>query len=301
MFVDAFEARWIGHAVRRHGPVVILITLIMAMIGYGFNLFSRPNYRAEALLTVSRVKLKFDPDSMQLRVSLVKPRRHEVEKICQSDTAIIMLAARLEGVNISTWASDQELEEKLAQYRSTDSLTRSVRLLRNKVYFDQLGVGTAALRAFDTDSQEAALIANTWAEISRDLLLRFYGTAPEVLQTIEDRIAEEKIDVLAASKAMEGIDAGADITRRLELSNNLDQARQMLTAENKRLADLKVRIEGNETAIKIGVPAVPPVETSNPSVGFITGLFALAGLLLGFSLALLRGSGNMTKGIDAGE
>ena len=101
---------------------------------------------------------------------------------------MLILTAKLEGKPEPAWPSTDELAEMTSDLGRKAARTRPVRDLHGELYFDQLGKEMAALRAVDSDPQEAARIANTWAEVCRQMLVLAYGTTSKELEQIEGRI-----------------------------------------------------------------------------------------------------------------
>ncbi len=273
-FVDAFEVRFIGRAVRRHGGVVLMAVLIGAIAGAGLRLFSPPVYRADAVLLVNIHSIKIATNGVPMNVELVRPTRRLVGTICMSDRAMLLLAERLgEGADEDPGA---------------DMSTR-VASVRSRVYYDQRGPELAALRAVGSDPEAAARLANEWAEVCQVMLREAYGTTAAEVEEIERLTLEAKQQVLLAMQAVGQLGDGAGDSIRLERSEGLDRSRKLLGALNERWAQLRVRQADSEEIAQISSLAIPPADSINPSARLIIGLFAFAGLLIGLAVALLRG------------
>lgn len=290
-FVDVFEARWVGRALRRHGGVILIAAVIGALAGAGVRLMSPPVYRAQAVLLVNIQAVRIGADGVPMDVEMVPPVRRTVGTICQSDAAMLILTARLEGRPDPAWPSNDKLADMTSELGRKTTRTRLVRDMHSELYFDQLSQETAALRAVAGDPDEAARIANTWAGVCREMLVLAYGTAPKELEQIEGRIEQARQEVLTKQRAVAQIDPKSTDARRLELTDDLDRAGQVLAALNQRFAQLQVRLEDSQQIARIVSPAAPPAGPINPSAWLIVGLFTLAGVLIGFVLALLRGPG----------
>lgn len=276
---------------RRHGWVVLIAVVIGALTGAGVWLMSPPVYRAQAVLLVNIQAVRIGADGIPMDVELIPPARRTVGTICQSDAAMLILTARLEGRPDPAWPTTDELAEMTSDLGRKAAQIRLVRDMHSELYFDQLGQELAALRAVDSDPDEAARIANTWAGVCREMLVLVYGTAPKGLERIEGRIKQARQEVLIKQRAVEQIDPKSTDARRLELTDDLDRARQVLAALNHRFAQLQVRLEDSQQIARIVSPAAPPAVPINPSAWLIVGLFTLAGVLIGFVLVLLRGPG----------
>jgi uncharacterized protein involved in exopolysaccharide biosynthesis len=288
-FVDTFEVRWVGRTMRRHGWVILIAVVIGALAGAGLRWLSPPVYRAEAVLLVNIQSVKIGADAIPMDVELIPPARRTVGTICQSDAVMTILNARLGGGSDPVWPTTEELAEMVSGKGHKSARTRPVRSLNEELYFDQRSQEMAALRAVDGDPHEAARIANTWAQVCREMLVRAYGTVPSELEQIKGRIEQARQDVLVAQRAVENIQPQSTDTLRLELADQLDLDRQILTALNQRFAQLAVRLEDSQQIARIVSDASPPPVSINPSAGLIIGLFAFAGLLIGFTFSLLRG------------
>ncbi|MEZ6190789.1 MAG: GNVR domain-containing protein [Phycisphaerales bacterium] len=292
-FVDVFEARYLGRALKRHGWVVLACAVIGGLVGAAWSAFSPRVYRAEAVLLVNIQSVRIGADGIPLDVELVPPARRTVGTICQSDAVMAILAARLAGEPDPTWPGADELAEMVSYDGHKEARTRPVRDQFNVLYFDQRSQEEAGLRAVDRDPAEAARLANTWAEVCRQMLVKAYGTTAEDVARIEQRISQAKAEVLAATAALDKIEPDVSADRRLELSDNLDRAQKILGELNVRYAQLKVREQDSHGIARIVSAAAPPARPINPSLRLIAGLFTLAGGLLGLAIALLRGPGKL--------
>lgn len=292
-FVDVFEARYLGRALRRHGWVVAALAVIGGLAGAGWSVFSPRVYRAEAVLLVNIQSVRIGADGIPLDVELVPPARRTVGTICQSDAVMSILTARLSGEADPAWPGAAELAEMVGDEGQKEARTRPVRDQFNVLYFDQRSQEEAGLRAVDRDPAEAARLANTWAEVCRAMLVKAYGTTAEDVARIVQQIDRTKADILKANDALGSIEPDASATRRLELTDNLDRAQKLLGELNLRYAQLKVREQDSLGIVRIVSDAAPPADPMNPSPRLIVGLFTLAGGLLGLSVALLRGPGTV--------
>ncbi len=290
-FVDDFEVRWIGRAMRRHGVLVLIAVVIGALAGAGMSVFSTPVYRAEAVLLVNIQSIRVGADGIPMDVEMVPPARRTVGTICQSDAVMTILNARLEGGLDPQWPTTDELAVMVDGSGHKVARTRLVRYLNKEVYFDQRSQEMAALRAVDADPLEAARIANTWAEVCREMLVRAYGTIPEELEQIQVRIEQAREEVLNSQGLVEQPSPQSTDALQLERADQLDRARLVLTALKQRFAQLSVRLENSQQIVRVVSQAAPPAEPINPSARLVVGLFTFAGLLIGFTLALLRGPG----------
>ncbi len=293
-FVDVFEARYLGRALRRHGWVVAAFALIGGLAGAGWSAFSPRVYRAEAVLLVNIQSVRIGADGIPLDVELVPPSRRTVGTICQSDAVMAILAARLAGEPEPAWPGAGELAEMVSDDGHKEARIRRVPNRFDSLYFDQRSQEEAALRAVDRDPIEAARLANTWAEVCRAMLVKAYGTTAEDVAGIEQQIGQAKAEILTADDALQSIEPDASAAGRLELTDNLDRARKLLGELNLRYAQLKVREQDSTGIARIVSAAAPPGKPMNPSVRLIAGLFTLAGGLLGLAVALLRGPGRFS-------
>ncbi len=291
MFVDAFEARYLGRALRRHGWVVLTLALIGGLAGAGWSLLSPRVYRAEVVLLVNIQSVRIGADGVPLDVELIPPARRTVGTICQSDAVMLILSARLAGEPDPVWPGADELAQMVSDTGHKVARTRPVRDLHQEIYFDQLSQEMAALRAVDGDPHEAARIANIWAGVCRQMLVMAYGTTADDLERIESHLDEARQDVLTAQQAVEQLPSDAADAVRLERTDGLDRAQRVLGALNQRYADLKVRLDDSEKIVRIASEAAPPAEPINASTRLVTGLFTLVGFLFGLAIALLRGPG----------
>lgn len=291
--VDAFEARYLGRALRRHGGMVAVFTILGAMAGAGWSLLSPPVYRAEAVMLVNIQSVRIGADGIPLEVELIPPARRTVGTICQSDAVMLILSARLAGEPDPNWPGADALAEMVSDAGHKVARTRPVRDLHQELYFDQLSQEMAALRVVDGDPDEAARIANTWAGVCRQMLVMAYGTTADELDRIDSRVDGARQDVLAAQEALEQLAPGTPGDERLEHLDGLDRAQQVLGALNRRYAELKVRLDDSEKIARIVSEAAPPAAPINASTGLITGLFGFAGFLLGLAVALFRGQGTL--------
>lgn len=292
-FVDVFEVRYLGRALKRHGWVVVACAVIGGLVGAGWSAFSPKVYRAEAVLLVNIQSVRIGADGIPLDVELIPPSRRTVGTICQSDAVMAILAARLAGEADPPMPDEAELEQMTQFDGRKSSRTRPMRDQFSQLYFDQRSQEEAGLRAVDHDPVEAARLANTWAEVCRQMLVKAYGTTAADVQRIEQTIDKAKADVLAASNALDKIGPDASADQRLELSDNLDRAQKILGELNLRYAQLKVREQDSQGIARIVSAAAPPTIPINPSLRLIAGLFTLAGGLMGLAIALLRGPGKL--------
>jgi hypothetical protein len=290
-FVDVFEARYLGRAVRRHGAVVLAAAVIGALAGAGLRLTTPPVYRAEAVLQVNIQAVRIGADGVPMDVELIPPARRTVGTICQSDAVMTILSARLEGGPEPAWPTADELAEMVGDRGHKAARTRPIRDLHGELYFDQRSQELAVLRATDGDPGEAARIANTWAQVCRRMLVMAYGTVAQDVQDIERQAESVKEEVLRASSALQRLGDNADAAERLERSVELERLQKLLSALNTRWAQLRVREDDSEQIVRIVSPASPPARPINPSAWLVVGLFTLAGVLFGFVVALLRGPG----------
>ena len=294
VFVDTFEMRYLGKAMRRHGRVVLLFTLIGLIVGAGWSLLSPPVYRAEAVLLVNIQVLRIGSDDTPMEVELIPPVRRTVGTVCQSDAVIQILEARLAGRPDPDWPDTEQLSKLVQQAEDKKIQNQEVRgELAGIIYYDQLSRELASLRAVDRDPKEAARIANTWAEVCRDMLVKAYGTTEEELEQTVVRIEQAKASLLAAEAAVKALPDDAPDTMRLEKENELDQAKLLLDALNKRYADFEVRRDDSEQIVRIVSYAAPPAKPINADIGLVSGLFALSGLLFGLAVSLFRGPGTV--------
>jgi hypothetical protein len=291
IFVDVFEARYLGRALRRHGVMVLAIALLVAMVGAGWSLLSPKVYRTQAVLRVNMQSVRIGADGIPLEVESIPPSRRTVGTICQSDAVMLILSARLAGEPEPVWPSTDKLAEMVSDSGYKDSRTKLVREQHGELYFDQINQEMASLRAVDSDPHEAARIANTWAEISRQMLVMTYGTTAEEVDDIENRIDEALGYVLKAQQALEQLPPDADDTARLKRQTRLERSQRLLDALNKRYVDMKFRFDDSQKIARIVSDAAPPAEPINPSTWLVVGLFTLAGVLFGVGAALLRGPG----------
>lgn len=293
MFVDAFEARYLGRTLRRHGVVVILCTLLGAAVGAGWSLLSPPVYRAEAVLLVNIQTVRIGADGIPLEVELVPPTRRTVGTICQSDAVMLILSARLAGEPDPVWPGVDELAEMVSEIPNPSEQTRPTLDLHKVVYFDQLSQEMAALRAVANDPVEAARIANVWAGICRKMLVMAYGSLVDELNDAEARIEQASREVLEAKAARAQLPGDASDAQRLTCENAIDQAQRYLAELNQRYAVLKVRLADSDQIARIVSDAVPPSMPINASTNLIAGLFGVAGFLFGLAITLFRGPGSL--------
>lgn len=293
-FVDVFEVRFLGRALRRHGWVVAAFALIGGLVGAGWSVLSPRVYRAEAVLLVNIQAVRIGADGVPMDVELIPPSRRTVGTICQSDAVMEVLAARLAGEPDPSWPGADELAAMVSDEGQGESLPPAVREPFSQLYFDQLSQEMAALRAVSGDPVEAARLANTWAEVCRAMLVKAYGTTAEDIARIGQRIEQARSDVLSATTALQSIEPDAADARCLELTDNLDRAQKVLGELNLRYAQLKVREQDSRGIARIVSAAAPPAKPINPSWRLIAGLFTLAGGLLGLAVALLRGHGRFS-------
>lgn len=291
IFVDAFEARYLGRALRRHGWVVVICVILGALVGAGWCLLSPRVYRAEAVLLVNIQSVRIGADGIPLDVELIPPVRRTVGTICQSDAVMLILSAKLAGESDPDWPGAEELAEMISDTGYKVARTRLVRDLHNELYFDQLSQEMAALRAVDADPHEAARIANIWAGVCQQMLVMAYGTTADELDQIEARINEARQDVLAAQQTFEQLPPDAADAVRLERADGLDRAQRLLGALNQHYAEMQVRHGDSQKIVRIVSDAAPPTTPINPSTRLVVGLFTLAGFLSGLAIALLRGPG----------
>ena len=291
VFVDVFEARYLGRALRRHGWVVAACAIFGALVGGSWSLMSPPVYRAEAVLLVNIQSVRVGADGIPTDVVFIPPGRRTVGTICQSDAVMMCLSARLAGKPDPEWPGADEFAEMLGDEGHKVARTREVRMLHGEIYFDQLSQEMAALRAVDSDPHEAARIANTWAAVCRQMLVRAYSRTAQELAQFDKRINKARMDVLAALQAVDELppDAAADV--RLERTDALDRARRILGELNQRYAQIKVLLDDNAKIVRIASDAAPPAKPINPSTRLVVGLFTLAGFLFGLAVALFRGPG----------
>ncbi len=273
-FVDVFEMRFIGAALRRHGWVVLLAGVLGVLIGLGLSVMSPPVYRAEAVLLVNIQSLKIGADGVPMDVEVVLPARRLVGTVCESDEAMSLLAVVLSG------------ELKL---EAGADLSEQTAWLREHLYYDQRGLEMAALRAVAADPEQAAELANKWAEVSRSQLSAAYGTTANDVLTVETLADEAEQDVIQATQALAGLPADATEADRIVRADTLDKAQRLLSGLNERWAQLQVRLTDSEQIARIVSPASPPAASINPSPRLVMGLFGFAGLLVGLATALLRG------------
>lgn len=293
LFVDVFEARYLGRALRRHGWVVLSFALIAGLAGVLWSAYSPRVYRAEAVLLVNIQSVRIGADGIPMEVELVPPSRRTVGTICQSDAVMTILAARLAGEPDPVWPGVEELTEMTSYGGFKDARTRLVREQFDSLYFDQRSQEETGLRAVASDPVQAARLANTWAGVCRQMLIKAFGTTAEDLARFEQGIEQARADILAADAALQGIGPDETDARRLELASNLDRARKLLDELNLRYAQLKVRELDSQGIARIASAAVPPAKPINPSRRLIFGLFTLAGGLLGLAFVLLRGRGSV--------
>ena len=273
-FVDVFEVRFIGAALRRHGWGVLMAGVLGVLMGWVFSTMSPPVYRAEAVLLVNIQSLKIGADGVPMDVEVVRPARRLVGTVCESDKAMALLADRV----------SEELFSKVGSKQS-----EQMAWLREHLYYDQRGLEMAALRAVASGPDEAASLANAWAGISQILLREAYGTTEEDVKAIELEAGEAKVNVFIAQQALDSLaeDVG-DIARHNHI-DDLEKAQRLRDSLQDRWAQLKVRLADSEQIAKIVSPASPPAESINPSSRLVMSLFGLAGLLIGLAIALLRG------------
>jgi len=296
-FLDDFEARWLLRTMRRHGAVIAVAVVLGALIGAIFHGASPIRYRASAVILVNLQTLKLGLEDVPLEVELVRPTRRLVGTVCESDLAMSLLAAELQGQ--ATDPSEMDIDQMLDLVFKGEAPEGRQADLRQRLYFDQRGMEMAALRVIDSDPKEAARIANAWARVSRELLRKAYGTSPRQIRDIEKRIGQTRQEVLAKATALERLSPDEAIANRMEASSDLELAQQILTALNARYALLQVRLEDSKQIVKIITPAAPPASPTNPSARLVIGLFALVGFLVGLVLAMLRGPGCSEGGVPA--
>jgi uncharacterized protein involved in exopolysaccharide biosynthesis len=289
LFIDVFEARYLCRALKRHGWVVLGCALIAGLVGAAWSVLSPRVYRTEAVLLVNIQAVRIGADGVPLEVELVPPARRTVGTICQSDAVMSILAARLTGVPDPVWPDADELAHMLSDVGYEAARTREVREQFSQLYFDQRSQEEAGLRAVSNDPAEAARLANTWAEVCREMLVMAYGTTAQDVAQFEAKIERAQADVLAARDALQAIEPDATEARRLELTDAVGRAEKVLNALNERYAQLKVREADSHEIARIVSAAAPPARPINPSWRLVAGLFTLAGALLGLSIALLRG------------
>lgn len=276
VYVDVFEMRFIGAALRRHGWIVLGAGILGALIGYSFSVMSQPVYRAEAVLLVNIQALKLNAEGMSLDVEVIRPARRLIGTVCESDKAMSMLAERLDGERFGDAGKQQ---------------AQRIAWLGERLYYDQRGLEMATLRAVASDPGDAAWLANTWAEVCQQLMREAYGTTADDLMAIKLLAEEAKRDVLEAEAGLNALSKDATEADRLERADALDKSQRLLTGLNERWAQLKVRLTDSEEIARIISPAAPPAYSINSSPRVVIGLFGIAGLLLGMTIALLRGPG----------
>ncbi len=288
-FVDTFEARHLGRSLKRHGLVIVLCALFGAAIGVGWSLMSPNLYRAEAVLQVNIQAVRIGADGIPLDVELVPPARRTVGTICQSDAVMMILSARLAEEPETAWPDEKQLQWMLTEEGQKQARTRPVRDLFGELYFDQLSQEMAALRAVDSDPEHAAHLANTWADICREMLIRAYGTTASEIQQGEKFAEAVRQELLKTQRRLAELDDSTDATQRLELTDRLDYLEKQLAKNNERLAELSVRLNDSNKIARIVSRAAPRAEPINASLGLVGSLFGLAGFLLGLAVALVRG------------
>lgn len=274
VFVDVFELRYLGAALRRHGWVVVLMGALGVLAGWGMSTVSPPVYRAEAVLLVNIQTLKIGLDGIPMDVEVMLPARRLVGTVCESDQAMAMLAGRL--------------SEELTNKAGADEPKR-VAWLRDHLYYDQRGLEMAALRAVASDPQEAADLANAWAGVSQSLLREAYGTTEEDVTAYELKVDEAMVTVYEAQQALDALPGDAADSTRHKHQHELGKAQQLRDSLQERWATSKIRLADTNEIAKIFSPASPPAESINPPAKLVMGLFGVAGLLLGLAVALLRG------------
>lgn len=271
IFVDELELRAIVRALKRFGWVALVGALIGGAVGGVWSRLSPKLYRAEAVLLVNIQQLKIGADGVPMDVELVLPARQLVGAVCESDAAMEQLAERLAD---GGWQPDR-------------SLAQRVTILKDDLYYDQRSLDMGVLRATTTDPGESALMVNTWAQVSRELLIKAYGTTDQDLQEARARIDQAKQDVLAAEQALADADPQAPDPQRIDLTTALAMTRHRLDELTDHWAMLSVRAEDSQGIARIVSRAATPVTPINASLFQVVGLFACAGLFVGLAVVLL--------------
>lgn len=290
VFVDSYETRRLGRALKRHGWWVLLCALLSGLIGMGWSLMSPKLYRAEAVLLVNIQSARVGADGMPMDVELVPPVRRTVGTICQSDAVMLMMTARLAGEPEPAWPGPAEMAELTGPDGLDTTRTAMVRYTHEELYFDQLSQEMAALRAVDPDPRQAAYLANMWADICREMLVRAYGTTPDQIERFASEAESVRRQIVQARADLAALDDSAEASDRLTKEDHLAQLEALLSRINQRIVELKVSLEDSQQIARIVSPAAAPVTPINASLGLVGGLFALAGLLLGLAVALFRGA-----------
>ena len=292
-FVDAFELQWFARAVRRHVVLVVLGVMLGAVSGLYFHYSGKSWYRAEALLQVNVQLYKIGLDDQFKEIGLVKPTRRLVGSVCESGYVMQQVSDRLGQAYLEMYEKEHP-QDAAKQTNAIEVPTRfSLAGLKRKCYFDQRTLEMIALQVVDYNPDVAALIANTWAQVSSEVLREAYGTSLEELNDIETSITEARRRVQALESELSRLAPDATAEQRAQVVFDLELAREVLDALNKRYALYQVRLQDSTQVVRVVAPAVPTDASVKPAASLIVGLFTFAGLLLGVAAALLRGPGRV--------
>ena len=183
--------RYIRALVRRW-PVILLLTLVGALVGYGVSRLLPPVYEASSMLLITTPKFRADFDT-RFRSTLELGLNRDLSR-----TFFNLLI-------------NPELERRVSQ-RLSDRFTEEERkpgALATHIRTRQIGGDSSFLAVFaQADTPEKAQeLANLWAEVYVNQINELYGLPSQADQDIEASLAEAKANLKQAEAALEAFQA----------------------------------------------------------------------------------------------
>src|SRR3990172_5967158 len=222
---DEIDLRDYVRVIARHAWMIVGLAVIAVIVTLAIGFFQPPTYEARALVAITRPQfvMNFDP-RMSAAADVSTPSRALVSLATADDVLGAVLSS------VST-----HLPPRL---QSVDGL-RSV-----------LAAGTTSdptlleLKARAGDPQQAATLANTWAEVLADRARAIYGQSQGDVTSFEARLAEADARLTKAEAALAQFQARNELNVLKDKLNALRKDQQSYLSERDAITRLIADIGG---------------------------------------------------------